>query len=95
MYVRVVRFTDVSPDRIEGVLARIKESGGPPPGVSSSRLQVLSDADQGTAVVLQYFDTSDDMVAAARVFEAMGASETPGARGSVDTREVKLDMTPA
>ena len=66
MYVRVVRFTDVSPDRIEGVLARIKESGGPPPGVSSSRLQVLSDADQGTAVVLQYSDTSDDMVAAAR-----------------------------
>ena len=65
MYVRVVRFTDVSPDRIEGVLARIKESGGPPPGVSSSRLQVLSDADQGTAVVLQYFDTSDDMVAVA------------------------------
>jgi hypothetical protein len=95
MYVRVVRFTDVSPDRIEGVLARIKESGGPPPGVSSSRLQVLSDADQGTAVVLQYFDTSDDMVAAARVFEAMDASETPGTRGSVDACEVKLDITPA
>jgi hypothetical protein len=29
------------------------------------------------------------------VFEAMGASETPDARGSVDTCEVKLDMTPA
>jgi len=95
MYVRVVRFSGVSPDRIEGVLARIKESGGPPPGVPSSRLQMLSDAEQGTAVVLQYFDTADDMQAAARVFEAMDASDTPGTRVSVDTCEVKLDVTPS
>jgi len=95
MYVRVVRFTDVSADRIEGVLAQIKESGGPPPGVSTSRLQMLSDAEQGTAVVLQYFDTADDMRASARVFEAMDASETPGTRASVDTCEVTLDVTPS
>jgi hypothetical protein len=95
MYVRVVRFTDVTPDRIEGVLAMIKEADGPPPGVSSSRLQVLSDAEHGSAVVLQYFDTADDMVAAARVFEAMEASETPGTRVSVDACEVKLDITPS
>jgi hypothetical protein len=95
MYVRVVRFTDVSADRIEGVLAQIKESGGPPPGVSTSRLQMMSDAEQGTAVVLQYFDTADDMRASARVFEAMDASETPGTRASVDTCEVTLDLTPS
>jgi hypothetical protein len=95
MYVRVVRFTDVSADRIEGVLAQIKESGGPPPGVSTSRLQMMSDAEQGTAVVLQYFDTADDMRASARVFEAMDASETPGARASVDTCEVTLDLSPS
>ncbi|MGZ4249255.1 MAG: hypothetical protein ACXVUE_13245 [Solirubrobacteraceae bacterium] len=95
MFVRVVRFTDVSPDRIEAVLARIKESDGPPPGVSTSRLQMLSDAEQGTAVVLQYFDTADDMAAAARVFEAMEASETPGTRASVDACVVKLDITPS
>jgi len=93
MYVRVVRFTDVSADRIEGVLAQIKESGGPPPGVSTSRLQMLSDAEQGTAVVLQYFDTADDMRASARVFAAMDASETPGTRASVDTCEVTLDLS--
>lgn len=95
MFVRVVRFADVSPDRIEGVLARIKESGGAPPGAPSSRLQMLSDAEQRTAVVLQYFDTADDMAAAARVFAAMDASETPGTRVSVDTCEVKLDFTPS
>ncbi|MFL5860652.1 MAG: hypothetical protein ACJ780_07720 [Solirubrobacteraceae bacterium] len=94
MHVRVVRFTDISADRIEGVLARIKESDGPPPGVSTTRLQMLVDAEQGTAVVLQHFDTAEDMVAAARVFDTMDASETPGTRASVDTCEVKLDITP-
>jgi hypothetical protein len=92
MYVRVVRFTDVSPDRLAEVLARVKESGGPPPGVSMSRLQLLSDPEQGTAVVLQYFETADEMDTAARVFEAMDASETPGTRASADTCEVKLDI---
>ena len=95
MYVRVVRFTDVSPDRLDGVLARVRESEGAPPGVSSSRLQVLADLEQRTAVVLQYFDTADDMVAGARVFAAMDASETPGTRASVDACEVKLDVTPS
>ena len=93
MFVRAVRFADVSADRIDEVLARIKESDGPPPGVSTTRLQMLTDADQGTAVVLQYFDTAEDMVAAARVLEAMDASETPGQRVSIDTCEVKLDIT--
>lgn len=95
MFVRVVRFTDVTADRVEGVLARIKESDGPPPGVAASRLQMMSDAEQGTAVVLQYFDTENDMAAAARVFEAMDTSETPGTRASIDTCEVKLDITPS
>jgi hypothetical protein len=95
MYVRAVRFTDVSSDRVEGVLAMIKESDGPPPGVAAVRLQVLVDAEQRTAVVLQYFDTADDMVAAARVFEAMDPSETPGTRVSVDNCEAVLDITPS
>ena len=95
MYVRVVRFTDVSADRIETVLGQIKQSDGPPAGVSATRLQILADAEQGTAVVLQYFDTADDLRAAARVFEAMDASETPGTRVSVDNCEEKLDITPS
>ena len=59
-------------ERIEQLLAQIEESGGPPPGVSISRLQVLTDADQGTAVVVQiYFDSAEDMAEGAQVFEAM------------------------
>lgn len=95
MYVRVVRFTDVSATQAEAVLARIRESGGPPPGVSTTQLQVCVDSEQGTAVVLQYFETAEAMAAAARVFDAMDVAETPGTRASIDTCEVRLDITPA
>ncbi|MCW3031934.1 MAG: hypothetical protein QOK19_1850 [Solirubrobacteraceae bacterium] len=94
MYVRVVRFTDVSAERMESMLTRISESGGPPPGVSATGLKVLFDEDRGTAVVLQEFATEQDMSAAAEVFSAMDASETPGKRASVDMCELKLDLEP-
>jgi hypothetical protein len=31
MHARVVRFTDVTPERIEEVVSRVEESDGPPP----------------------------------------------------------------
>jgi hypothetical protein len=92
MYVRVVRFTDVSAERLESLLARIKESDGPPPGVPSTGLTVLFDESQGTAVVLQYFATAEDMDAGGKVMAAMDASETPGTRASVDASEQKLEL---
>ena len=95
MYVRVVRFSGASADQIEGVVSRIKEHDGPPPGVPAHRLAVLFDADQGTAVVLQQFETAEEMAAGAAVLAAMDSSETPGTRVSVDACEVMLDVTPA
>ena len=92
MYVRVVRFTDVNAERMEGLLARIKESDGPPPGVPSTGLKVLFDEAQGSAIVLQEFATAQDMSAGAGVFGAMDASETPGTRASVDMCELKLKL---
>lgn len=92
MYVRVVRFTDVSVDRMRELLARVEESG-PPPGVPSSGITVLADEAQGTAVVLQYFDSAEDMEEGARVFSAMDPAETPGARASVDMCEVKIERS--
>ena len=91
MYVRVVRFTDVTDGRVEELLARIKESGGPPPGVPAKGLQILVDAAQGTAVVLQLFDTAEDMRTGAEAFSAMEPAETPGTRVSVDMCELKLE----
>jgi hypothetical protein len=92
VYVRVVRFTDVSAERIEALQARIEESDGPPPGVPSTGLTMLYDGEQGTAVVLQYFATAEDMDAGAQAFSAMDPADTPGTRASVDMCEVKLEL---
>ena len=93
MYTRVVRFTDVSSGRMESLVARVNEAGGPPPGVTSHGITVLFDEAQGTAVVLQHFATAADMDAGAKVLSAMDPSDTPGTRASVDACEVKLELT--
>jgi hypothetical protein len=90
VFVRVVRFTDVTAERVESLVARIEETG-PPPGVPIKKLQLVFDEAQGTAVVLQYFDTEENLRAGADIFAAMDASETPGSRVSVDTGELKVE----
>jgi len=92
MFVRVVRFTGVTAERMQSLTSRIEAAGGPPPGVTSTGLKVLFDATQGSAVVLQYFPTAHDMEEAAKVFGAMDPSETPGERASVDACELRLDL---
>jgi hypothetical protein len=92
MYVRVVRFTDVSPERIAEIKERVGSADGPPEGVPSTGIQVLADAAQGTAVVLQFFASADDMDAGERVLDAMDTGDTPGTRASVDKTEVLVEM---
>ena len=91
MFVRVVRFTGVTPERVEGLLTRIEAEGGPPPGVPVKGLQMLFDEDQGTAVVLQLFDSVEDMRTGGEAFAAMDPAETPGTRASVDMCKLKLE----
>jgi hypothetical protein len=93
MHVRVVRFTDVSPQRMQELLGQIDEAGGPPPGVPVKGLQILVDESQSTAVVLQLFDSAEDMEEGAAAFAAMDASETPGTRVSVDMCELKRELS--
>ena len=93
MFVRVVRFTDVTAERIESLAARVDETG-PPPGVPIKKLQIIFDEAQGTAVVLQHFDSEEDLRAGAEAFAAMDPSETPGTRASVDTGELKVERAP-
>jgi hypothetical protein len=90
VFVRVVRFTDVSAERVEALAARIDETG-PPPGVPIKKLEVIFDQAQGTAVVLQYFDNEEDLQTGAETFAAMDPSDTPGTRASVDTGELKVE----
>jgi len=93
MYARVVRFTDATPEQIDAVVSRVAESDGPPPGVESSGMKLLYDADQGTAIFIGLFDTEQQMRAADAVFQQMDASETPGTRASIDQCEVKIERS--
>jgi hypothetical protein len=92
MYVRAVRFTGVSAERIEQLVKNIGEAGGPPPGVESPRIQLLFDQSQETAVALQYFETAQDMQEGGQVLAAIDSAETPGTRESIDECELKLDL---
>ena len=92
MHVRVVRFTDVDPERIEGLKARIEERGGPPEGVVSLGVQFLHDPDQRTAVVIQRFASEEDMQTSEQALEAMDPEQTPGNRASVDRCTVAAEV---
>ena len=91
MYVRVVRFTDATSERISQLVSRIEESSGPPPGVPATGLQLLFDEAQGTAIAIQLFDSAEDMKQGDEALRALDASETPGTRASIDMCEVRLD----
>jgi hypothetical protein len=93
MHARVVRFTDVSPERIAQIVASVDESDGPPPGVDSTGFQLFVDEAQGTAIFVGFFETEQKMRDASAVFEQMDSSETPGTRASVDLCEVKAEAT--
>jgi len=91
MFVRVVRFTDVTKERVDALVARIEEAEGPPEGVPSTGIQLLFDENQGTAVVIQLYGSAEDMKTGDETFRAMDASDTPGTRASIDMCELKLD----
>jgi hypothetical protein len=94
MYARVVRFTEVDPDHLAGRLAEADAREGPPVDIPAKQVQILHDADQRTAVVIQLFQTADDMAAAEGPLDAMDSSETPGTRASIDRCEIKAELSP-
>jgi hypothetical protein len=94
MYARVVRFTDVDPDHIAGRLAEAEAREGPPVDIPAKSVQILHDPDQRTAVVIQIFETADDMAAAEAPLDSMDSGDTPGTRASVDRCEIKAELSP-
>ena len=93
MYARVVRFTDVDPDHIAKRLEEI-DTSGPPVDITAKGVEILHDADQGTAVVIQLFETADDMAAAEQALDSMDPGDTPGTRASIDRCEIKAQVGP-
>ena len=90
MYARVVRFTDVDPDHLAGRLGDIEGSEGPPVDIPAKGIQILHDSDQRTAVVIQLFDTADDMAAA----EGPSTRWTPGTRQARAPRSTAAKLRP-
>jgi hypothetical protein len=92
MYARVVRFTDVDPDHMAQLLAEVEAREEPPADITAKGIQILQDADQRTAIVIQLFETADDMGAAEGPLDAMDSEDTPGTRASVDRCEIKAEL---
>jgi hypothetical protein len=92
MYARVTRFTDVDPERIAQIKARIEEAGGPPEGVKSSGVRLVHDEAQKTAVFFGLFASEGDLQDSAKVLEEMDSGDTPGTRASVDSGEIVVEM---
>ena len=95
MYARVVRFTDVDADHIAGRLAEAEEREGPPVDIPAKSIQILHDEDQRTAVVIQLFETGEDMAAAESPLDEMDPNDTPGTRASIDRCEIKAELSPS
>ncbi len=94
MYARVVRFTDVDPDHLAGRVAETETREDPPVDIPAKTIQILHDADQRTAVVIQLFETADDMAASEGPLDAMDPGDTPGTRASIDRCEIKAELSP-
>ena len=93
MYARVVRFTDVDPNHLAGRLAEAENRQGPPVDIPAKGVQILHDGEQRTAVVIQLFETADDMAAAEGALDSMDPAETPGRRASIDRCEIKAELS--
>jgi hypothetical protein len=91
MYARVVRFTEVDPDHLAERLADVSGEG-PPVDIPAKGIQILHDPDQRTAVVIQLFETADDMASAEGPLDEMDPADTPGTRASIDRCELKVEL---
>jgi hypothetical protein len=85
-----LRGTRDSAGRVESLVARIDETG-PRPRMLIKKLHLVLDEEQGTAVVLQFFDDGENLRTGAETFAAMDPSDTTGTRVSVDTGELKVE----
>lgn len=92
MYARVVRFSDVDPEHLARRVADVESRDAPPVDIPAKGIQILHDPDQRTAVVIQLFETADDMAAAEGALDAMDPADTPGTRASIDRCEIKAEL---
>jgi hypothetical protein len=95
MYARVVRWEGADGEALEQSAARIREDAesGPPEGVPSKELLMLTDADNGRAIAIVMFETEEDY---RQGDETLNAMSPPGGgmgrRVSVEKYEVAAQL---
>jgi hypothetical protein len=92
MYARVARWEGLDEDAIRQFAGMINSSDGPPEGVPSSGILVLSDVENGRSLVIGLFDTEDDLRSGDAALKAMDRPpEAKGEIGSLEYYEVTVD----
>jgi hypothetical protein len=92
MYARVARWEGLDQESIRQFADMINSADGPPEGVPSSGILVLSDSGNGRSLVIGLFDTEDDLRAGDAALRAMDRPpEVKGIISSIESYEVTAD----
>ena len=92
MYARVSRWEGLDQEAISRFGEMINSAEGPPEGVPSSGILVLSDAENGHSLVIGLFDTEQDLRAGDAALRAMDRpAEATGEITSIEFYEVTAD----
>ena len=93
----VARVTTWEGGTAEGIRAAADEmrsntSQGPPPGVKSTGLTVLTDPDRGRVVMIGLFATEDDLQESEAALKQMNPPKGLGTRGPIEVYEVAAEV---
>jgi len=92
MYARVSRWEGLDQEAIRRFADMINSSEGPPEGVNSSGIMVLSDPAGGRNLVIGLFDTEEDLRAGDAALRAMDRpAEATGEITATEFYEVTAD----
>lgn len=97
MYARVARWEGAGAEELERTAAEIRrqadEDGGPPEGVPSKALLMLTDPENGRAMAIVMFETEEDYRRGDETLNAMSPpGEGMGRRVSVERYEVAVQL---
>jgi hypothetical protein len=92
MYARVVRFEGADRQGTREALEEIKSHDGPPEGVPSKGILILTDPDGGRIEVITLYDSEEDRQRGHEAFEGMSPpGDAFGRRVGVEMYEVGFD----
>jgi hypothetical protein len=92
MYARVARWEGLDQESIRQFADMINSSEGPPEGVPSSGILVLSDSENGRSLVVGLFDSEDDLRAGDAALRAMDRpADVKGSISSIEFFEVTAE----